>query len=96
MQAEEVQREDESAADAYIAELTHDTAPACHLPHLAALAQQHNAPELVEVRATECEACVRQLKHIRLGAMMPFESCLHCCETVRYDCQDVDLRVDVS
>ena len=52
MQAEEVQREDEAAADAYIAELTQDTAPACYLPHLAALAQQRDMPGIVKVRAS--------------------------------------------
>ena len=49
MQAEEMHREDEAAADAYIAELTHDTVPACYLPHLAALAQQRNVPDAVKV-----------------------------------------------
>lgn len=52
MQAEEGQREDEAAADAYIAELTQDTAPACYLPHLAALVQQRNVPGVVRVRAS--------------------------------------------
>ena len=52
MQAEEVQREDEAAADAYIAELTQDTAPACYVPHLAALAQQRDMPGAVRVRAS--------------------------------------------
>lgn len=52
MQTEEVQREDETAADAYIAELTQDTAPACYLPHFAALAQQRDVPDVVRVRVS--------------------------------------------
>ena len=57
MQAEEVQREDEAAADAYIAERTQDTAPACYVPHLAALAQQRDMPGAVRVRASNVQLC---------------------------------------
>ncbi len=50
MQAEEIQREDEAAADAYIAELTDTTAPACYLPQLAALVARRSLPDAVRVR----------------------------------------------
>ena len=70
MQAEEVQREDEAAADAYIAELTQDTAPACHLPHLAALAQQRDAPGVVRVRLSNMELPPKRLTYARLSRVM--------------------------
>ena len=72
MQAEEVQREDEAAADAYIAELTQDTAPACYLPHLAALAAQPEVPDAVRVRMTE--ALNEQLTQIRLQVNLYLEN----------------------
>ena len=50
MQAEEIQREDEAAADAYIAELTDTTVPACYLPQLAALVERRSLPDVVRVR----------------------------------------------
>lgn len=45
-----MQREDEAAADAYIAELTESTAPACYLPQLAALVERRRLPDVVRVR----------------------------------------------
>ncbi len=49
MHAEDMQREDEAAADAYMAELAESAAPACYLPQLAALIQRPGAHRMITV-----------------------------------------------
>ena len=50
MQAEDMQREDEAAADAFMAEMAESTAPACYLPQLASLIERPGMHSTVVVR----------------------------------------------
>ncbi len=58
MHAEDMQREDEAAADAYMAELAESTAPACYLPQLAALIERPGVHRMLKVR--DLHACLWQ------------------------------------